>query len=185
MLHTRFEEESTLRWNDPVLVMMLTGLGITLAYTVLTGLIWDATRKNTSATRKILEAAHRPYLAIGPLELHYESMGADPGLRYAITNVSSVPAHIINNYVEVRTLSTRKSYPTPEGNHYALFPGETFQASLLLSTVERPYVQGTEGLEVSISVTYEGATDQRYTTGAKYKYRDRDARFQPVSSSFC
>lgn len=68
-------------WSNPEIVLLGIQATIAFIYAIVTGLIWHATWQNTKATRQILEAAHRPYVAVVSAQLEYTTSGGPINLR--------------------------------------------------------------------------------------------------------
>lgn len=176
-----------MNWSDPPVILATIGILITFAYTVLTWLIWDASRKNTQATREVLEAAHRPYIGIAGLAIQ-DAFDEDNEIRLvvSITNVGTVPARGIEIDVEIN-LSGKVSrrMGTSERPYIALFPGQTFGGKPALSREEVAFIaQSGCGLTVNVTVSYQGIGDKKYATYGGYEYDGKLQSFTVCSGNF-
>jgi hypothetical protein len=171
-------------WNDPTIILTIVGISITTVYTILTALIWHATHRNTEATREILEAQHRPYVGILGAELESETIG-DVRIKATVSNVSSIPSRGIEIDFEVR-LSGEIHESNLHGDRaqIILFPGGSIYPSLPFSKEMMPYISSDSGLEIAITVRYQGMTNKKYTTYSSYSYGIEQQRFSLTAGTF-
>lgn len=159
-----------MKWSDPTAILAIVGVAITAVYTLLTALIWNATHKNTQATLQILEAQHRPYLGIVGVELRNDNL-MESGISASIKNVGSVPSRRIEVDLEIR-LPDGGTRTITHGDRpqFVLFPGNAVHPSIDLTDGEMQYINSDSGLEVAVTVRYQGMSDKQYTTYSSYGY---------------
>src|SRR5437867_3356201 len=81
--------------SDPMTVATIIIAAATVVYSVLTVLLFITTVKNTSITRQIFEAAHRPYLGIPEVNTTVAPTNDAVQFECGIRNFGSIPAHNI------------------------------------------------------------------------------------------
>jgi hypothetical protein len=93
------------QWSDPTVIIAACAAGVALLYTILTGFIWYATWQNTRATKNILEAAQRPYLAVRDVRLvRPECFGGAEKIAVTIANVGSIPSREVDISLKITYL---------------------------------------------------------------------------------
>jgi len=163
-------ETINLHWSDPQTVLAIIGVGVAFLYTILTALIWYATWQNTKATKEILEAAHRPYLGIIGVEIQHEGLGGNITLAATVANVGSVPSRSVEVDLEIR-INGRNSRRTGNTDaQVALSHGQSFPCTVILLPKEAYYINTSAGLEVQITVRYQGMAKKQYATYATYNW---------------
>jgi hypothetical protein len=151
----------------------------TVVYTLLTALIWFTTRENTSATRKVLEASHRPYL--GVIQVQVDLLHRDSGqLRALVQNVGTAPSRIakIDLHVDFNGKPTKETV-----SEIAFLPNQEHTVCCELGTEDIRLLGSPSEVIATVKISYQGMTRKRYQTETRCAYRAPGQPFFVISSS--
>lgn len=179
-------------WPDPVVFTAIFTAVIafsTVAYMIITALLWKATKQSVDASRKSVEiaektfkASHRPYLGI---ELTFrETPPEDPHWRIVVrvSNFGNLPAPDVEMKAEVqidgKLVGEKHFIPRLAGEMQILrtleiFPGAPYDWTLenLLTVEDTEKVRvGTAALAIRVTIFYSISPDFRYEHLALIEY---------------
>ncbi|MGI8960133.1 MAG: hypothetical protein ACR2IV_10310 [Bryobacteraceae bacterium] len=154
-------------WSDPQTIAAYIATGAAVAYTALTFGILRATSKNTTATRKILEAAYRPYVGVKSISVDFKTL-QDAAIQIAIGNVGSVPAQAMEIEVEFTAFGGKKTVQKNE-HRLAVLPESSFSVAFSIPNNDSRFLNQSGGM-VRVIVNYRGATDQTYRSDEVFRY---------------
>jgi hypothetical protein len=146
----------------------------TLAYVVISLLLWRATKDSAEMTRKIFEQTHRPYVGMQSWEL-WKDAGAKGHLNYlTLINVGNVPASNVHVNIETFDHSGCIEKATSAEAGFVLFPNQAYTVQVATGIVERVaeenralagHVGGMEvwlGITLKIELMYTGPSETNY-----------------------
>jgi hypothetical protein len=171
------EKMSALIVNDGIasadLAVWVTALA-TLAYVVISLLLWRATKQSAEMTRKIFEQTHRPYVGIQSWEL-WRDAGTKGHLNcLTLINVGNVPASNVHVNIETFDHSGCIEKATSAEAGFVLFPNQAYTVQVATGIVERVaeenralagHVGGIEvwlGITLKIELMYTGPSETNY-----------------------
>jgi hypothetical protein len=146
----------------------------TLAYVLISLLLWRATKHSAETTRKIFEQTHRPYVGMQSWEL-WKDAGAKGHLNcLTLINVGNVPASNVHVHIETFDHSGTIEKATSAEAGFVLFPNQAYTVQLSTGVVEKvieenrelaEHVGGTEvwlGITLKIELMYSGPNETNY-----------------------
>jgi hypothetical protein len=146
----------------------------TLAYVLISLLLWRATKHSAETTRKIFEQTHRPYVGMQSWEL-WKDAGAKGHLNcLTLINVGTVPASNVHVHIETFDHSGTIEKATSAEAGFVLFPNQAYTVQLSTGVVEKvieenrelaEHVGGTEvwlGITLKIELMYSGPNETNY-----------------------
>jgi hypothetical protein len=160
-------------FNSTNIAVWVTALA-TLAYVLISLLLWRATKQSAETTRKIFEQTHRPYVGMQSWEL-WKDAGAKGHLNcLTLINVGNVPASNVHVHIETFDHSgTIEKATSPEAG-FVLFPNQAYTVQLATDVVEKvieenrllaEHVGGAEvwlGITLKIELMYSGPNETNY-----------------------
>jgi hypothetical protein len=158
-------------YQDPLKISAVITAFATVAYFVTSILLWRATRAATETTRRMFEAANRPYVGIESI-----SPNIQQGLfiiSLIVRNYGNAPAYISGGTIQC--FSNGTLYPSePLGKVLTLQPNASYPLAVKLEG-SKVYTDakawGT--IEIRLNCTYKGIAKQTYNQKEEYSY-DRD-----------
>jgi hypothetical protein len=160
-------------FNSTNIAVWVTALA-TLAYVLISLLLWRATKQSAETTRKIFEQTHRPYVGMQSWELWKDS-GAKGYLNcLTLINVGNVPASNVHVHVETFDHSGTIEKATSAEAGFVLFPNQAYTVQLATNIVEKvieenrtlaEHVGGAEvwlGITLKIELMYSGPNETNY-----------------------
>ena len=165
----------------------------TVAYTIITRLLWKATKQSVDASRKSLEiaektfeASHRPYLGIESISRQTPPQDPHWWIVVTVQNFGNLPASDVE--MEAQMEIDRK----PVGEKHVippleLFPGTPYHWTLeniLTLDIEQKIHAGEAVLAISVRISYPTPPNIRYEhlTWIEYISRGRAFRLQHSST---
>jgi hypothetical protein len=146
----------------------------TLAYVLISLLLWRATKHSAETTRKIFEQTHRPYVGMQSWEL-WKDAGAKGHLNcLTLINVGTVPASNVHVHIETFDHSGTIEKATSAEAGFVLFPNQAYTVQLSTGVVEKvieenrelaEHVGGAEvwlGITLKIELMYSGPNETNY-----------------------
>jgi len=146
----------------------------TLAYVLISLLLWRATEHSAQTTRKIFEQTHRPYVGMQGWELWKDAGPKGHFNCLTLINVGNVPAS--NVHVNIETFdhsgSIEKGSSAEAG--FVLFPNQAYTVQVPTGIVEKvieenrtlaEHVGGAEvwmGITLNIELLYSGPSETNY-----------------------
>ena len=160
-------------FNSTNIAVWVTALA-TLAYVLISLLLWRATKQSAETTRKIFEQTHRPYVGMQSWEL-WKDAGAKGHLNcLTLINVGNVPASNVHVHIETFDHSgTIEKATSPEAG-FVLFPNQAYTVQLATGVVEKvieenrllaEHVGGAEvwlGITLKVELMYSGPNETNY-----------------------
>jgi hypothetical protein len=159
--------------NSTNIAVWVTALA-TLAYVLISLLLWRATRHSAETTQKIFEQTHRPYVGVQSWEL-WKDAGAKGYLNcLTLMNVGNVPASNVHAHIETFDHSGSIEKATSAEAGFVLFPNQAYTVQLATDVVEKvaeenrllaEHVGGAEvwlGITLKIELTYSGPNETNY-----------------------
>lgn len=159
--------------NSTNIAVWVTALA-TLAYVLISLLLWRATKHSAETTRKIFEQTHRPYVGMQSWEL-WKDAGAKGHLNcLTLTNVGNVPASNVHVHIETFDHSGTIEKATSAEAGFVLFPNQAYTVQLATDIVEKvteenralaEHVGGAEvwlGITLKIELMYSGPNETNY-----------------------
>ncbi len=192
-------------WRDPVVVTaILTGVIAcsTVAYTIITRLLWKATKQSVDASRKSVEiaektfeASHRPYLGIE--RVSRKTPPEDPHWWIVLTvrNFGNLPAPDVEMKAEVqidgKLVGEKHFIPLLGGEMHVIPPLEIFPGApydwilenLLTVEITNNVNVGKAVLAITITIAYSISPDLRYEHLALIEYNAGGRAFRLQTSS--
>ena len=192
-------------WPDPVVVTaILTGViaGSTVAYVIITVLLWKATKQSVDASKesveiaeRTFEASHRPYLGIERISRQTPPEGPHWRIVVRVRNFGSLPAPDVQMKAEVqidgKLVGEKHFIPPLAGEMQILrtleiFPGApydwTFENLLTVEDTEKVRV-GTAALAIRVTIFYSISPGLRYEHLALIEYNAGVREFRVQHSS--
>jgi hypothetical protein len=143
---------------------------VTALYTLLTVLLWRATKRQAELTRDIFEATHRPHLSIEPRLLH----PAHPGfirLEMNLRNHGSIPAQVTDWAASFQQDGTVLGKTDAVLGGLCVFPGDGQDAPFLrVDGTVAAAVWDTE-VHLHAKVVYRGDSAAVYSTAIKARFK--------------
>jgi hypothetical protein len=146
----------------------------TLAYVLISLLLWRATKHSAETTRKIFEQTHRPYVGMQSWEL-WKNAGAKGHLNcLTLINVGNVPASNVHVNIETFDHSGTIEKATSAEAGFVLFPNQAYTVQVATGIVENvieenralaAHVGGAEvwlGITLKIELMYSGPNETNY-----------------------
>jgi hypothetical protein len=159
--------------NSTNIAVWVTALA-TLAYVLISLLLWRATKQSSETTRKIFEQTHRPYVGIQSWEL-WKDAGPKGHLNcLTLINVGNVPASNVHVHVETFDHSGSIEKGTSAEAGFVLFPNQAYTVQVATGIVENvieenralaEHVGGAEvwlGITLGIELHYSGPNGTNY-----------------------
>jgi hypothetical protein len=159
--------------NSTNIAVWVTALA-TLAYVLISLLLWRATKHSAETTRKIFEQTHRPYVGMQSWEL-WKDGGAKGHLNcLTLINVGNVPASNVHVHIETFDHSGTIEKATSAEAGFVLFPNQAYTVQLATGVVEKvieenrllaEHVGGAEvwlGITLKIELMYSGPNETNY-----------------------
>jgi len=160
-------------FNSTNIAVWVTALA-TLAYVLISLLLWRATKHSAETTRKIFEQTHRPYVGMQSWEL-WKDAGAKGHLNcLTLINVGNVPASNVHVHIETFDHSGTIEKATSAEAGFVLFPNQAYMVQLSTGIVEKvieenrvlaEHVGGAEvwlGITLKIELMYSGPNETNY-----------------------
>jgi hypothetical protein len=160
-------------FNSTNIAVWVTALA-TLAYVLISLLLWRATKHSAETTRKIFEQTHRPYVGIQSWEL-WKDGGAKGHLNcLTLINVGNVPASNVHVHIETFDHSGTIEKATSAEAGFVLFPNQAYTVQIATGVVEKvieenrelaEHVGGAEvwlGITLKIELMYSGPNETNY-----------------------
>lgn len=161
-------------WFDSANIAVWVTALATLAYVVISLLLWRATQQSAETTRKIFEQTHRPYVGIQSWEL-WKDAGAKGYLNcLTLINVGNVPASNVHVNIETFDHSGRIEKATSAEAGFVLFPNQAYTVQVATGIVQKvteenralaEHVGGPEvwlGITLKIELLYTGPSETNY-----------------------
>lgn len=141
--------------------------------------LWRATANATNVTRKIYEAANRPYVGIPTVDTTLDPPSGTVSFICQVRNFGSVPAF------EVDILDSRVTVDDEQLNAtvglfgtHAIFPdSHVFHNLSFTNAPNAGHILATQRLEIQITLEYKGVSENKY----RYEYH---SRYQPDLHQF-
>ena len=192
-------------WRDPVVVTAIFTAVIavsTVAYTIITRLLWKATKQSVDASRKSVEiaektfeASHRPYLGIE--RISRQTPPEDPHWWIVVTvqNFGNLPAPDVEMEAEVqidgKLIGEKHFIPPRVGEKHVIPPLEIFPGApydwilenLLTVEITNNVNVGKAVLAITITIAYSISPDLRYQHLAFIEYIARGREFRLQAST--
>lgn len=159
--------------NSTNIAVWVTALA-TLAYVLISLLLWQATKESAETTRKIFEQTHRPYVGMRSWEL-WKDAGSKGHLNcLTLINVGNVPASNVHVHVETFDHSGSIEKGTSAEAGFVLFPNQAYTVQVATGIVENvieenraltEHVGGAEvwlGITLKIELQYSGPNGTNY-----------------------
>jgi len=159
--------------NSTNIAVWVTALA-TLAYVLISLLLWRATKQSSEITRKIFEQTHRPYVGIQSWEL-WKDAGPKGHLNcLTLINVGNVPASNVHVHIETFDHSGSIEKGTSAEAGFVLFPNQAYTVQVATGIVENvieenrvlaAHVGGAEvwlGITLKIELLYSGPNETNY-----------------------
>jgi hypothetical protein len=162
--------------NSTNIAVWVTALA-TLAYVLISLLLWKATKESAETTRKIFEQTHRPYVGIQSWEL-WKDAGPKGHLNcLTLINVGNVPASNVHVRLETFDHSGSIEKGTSAEAGFVLFPKQAYTVQVATGIVEsvieenRALAEHVGGAEVWLGITLE--IELRYSgpNGTNYFFK--------------
>ncbi len=162
--------------NSTNIAVWVTALA-TLAYVVISLLLWRATKESAETTRKIFEQTHRPYVGIQSWEL-WKDAGPKGYLNcLTLINVGNVPASNVHVHVETFDHSGSIEKGTSAEAGFVLFPNQAYTVQVATGIVEnvieenRALAEHVGGGEVWLGITLEIELHYSGPNGTNYFFK--------------
>jgi hypothetical protein len=159
--------------NSTNIAVWVTALA-TLAYVLISLLLWRATKESAETTRKIFEQTHRPYVGMQSWEL-WKDAGLKGHLNcLTLINVGNVPASNVHVHIETFDHSGSIEKGTSAEAGFVLFPKQAYTVQVATGIVENvieenralaEHVGGVEvwlGITLKIELQYSGPNETNY-----------------------
>ena len=144
--------------------------------------LWRATANATNVTRKIYEAANRPYVGIPTVDTTLDTPNARVSFVCQVRNFGSVPAFevdILDSRVTVDDNSLNATIE-PFGTH-AIFPdSQVFHNFSFTNAPDAERVLATRRLEIQVTLEYKGVNKDKYRYEYHSRYRPTTGQFMPI-----
>jgi len=165
--------------SDPMMTATIVIAVATVVYSVLTLLLFITTSRNTSITREIFEASHRPYLGIPEINTTIAPSGNAVHFECGIQNFGSIPAHNIEMTAgDLAINGAAVNLRAGEFGKFSIFPtSHHFFHTDIHDAPNAATVLQFSRVELRISLRYEGLAKKKYT----YDYH---AMYNPVVGQF-
>jgi hypothetical protein len=160
-------------FNSTNIAVWVTALA-TLAYVLISLLLWRATKQSAETTRKIFEQTHRPYVGMQNWDL-WKDAGAKGHLNcLTLINVGNVPASNVHVHIETFDHSGTIEKATSAEAGFVLFPNQAYTVQLATGVVEKvieenralaEHVGGADvwlGITLKIELMYSGPNETNY-----------------------
>src|ERR1700731_1469627 len=109
----------------------------TIAYVLISLLLWRATQQSAETTRKIFEQTHRPYVGMQSWEL-WKDGGAKGHVNcLTLINVGNVPASNVHVNIETFDHSGCIEKATSAEAGFVLFPDQAYTVQVATGIVEK------------------------------------------------
>lgn len=162
--------------NSTNIAVWVTALA-TLAYVLISLLLWRATKESAEVTRKIFEQTHRPYVGIQSWEL-WKDAGPKGHLNcLTLINVGNVPASNVHVHVETFDHSGSIEKGTSAEAGFVLFPKQAYTVQVATGIVEnvieenRALAEHVGGAEVWLGITLEIELHYSGPNGTNYFFK--------------
>jgi|CZKC01.1.fsa_nt_gi hypothetical protein len=162
------------RWFDSASIAVWVTALATLAYVVISLLLWRATKHSAETTRKIFEQTHRPYVGMQSWEL-WKDGGSTGNLNcLTLINVGNVPASNVHVNIETFDHSGSIEKATSAEAGFVLFPNQAYTVQVATEIVEKvieenralaEHLGGGEvwlGITLKIELLYSGPSETNY-----------------------
>jgi hypothetical protein len=159
--------------NSTNIAVWVTALA-TLAYVLISLLLWRATKHSAETTQKIFEQTHRPYVGMQSWEL-WKSTGPNGHLNcLTLINVGNVPASNVHVNIETFDHSGSIEKATSAEAGFVLFPNQAYTVQVSTDVVGRvieenralaEHMGGAElwlGITLKIELFYSGPSETNY-----------------------
>lgn len=162
--------------NSTNIAVWVTALA-TLAYVVISLLLWRATKQSSEITRKIFEQTHRPYVGMQSWEL-WKDAGPKGHLNcLTLINVGNVPASNVHVHIETFDHSGSIEKGTSAEAGFVLFPNQAYTVQVATGIVEQVVEENRElaehvgGTEVWLGITLKIELDYTGPNGTNYYFK--------------
>jgi hypothetical protein len=162
--------------NSTNIAVWVTALA-TLAYVLISLLLWRATKQSAETTRKIFEQTHRPYVGMQSWEL-WKDAGPKGHLNcLTLINVGNVPASNVHVHIETFDHSGSIEKGTSAEAGFVLFPNQAYTVQVATGIVEnvieenRALAQHVGGAEVWLGITLKIELDYTGPNGTNYFFK--------------
>jgi hypothetical protein len=162
------------RWFDSASIAVWVTALATLAYVVISLLLWRATKHSAETTRKIFEQTHRPYVGMQSWAL-WKDGGSTGNLNWlTLINVGNVPASNVHVNIETFDHSGSIEKATSAEAGFVLFPNQAYTVQVATEIVEKvieenralaEHVGSGEvwlGITLKIELLYSGPSETNY-----------------------
>jgi hypothetical protein len=161
-------------WPDSASIAVWVTALATLAYVVISLLLWRATEHSSQTTRKIFEQTHRPYVGMQSWELWKDAGPKGHFNCLTLINVGNVPASNVHVNIETFDHSGSIEKATSAEAGFVLFPNQAYTVQVPTGIVERvieenrtlaEHVGGAEvwmGITLNIELLYSGPSETNY-----------------------
>ena len=161
-------------WPDSASIAVWVTALATLAYVVISLLLWRATEHSSQTTRKIFEQTHRPYVGMQSWELWKDAGPKGYFNCLTLINVGNVPASNVHVNIETFDHSGSIEKATSAEAGFVLFPNQAYTVQVPTGIVERvieenrtlaEHVGGAEvwmGITLNIELLYSGPSETNY-----------------------
>lgn len=161
-------------WFDSTNIAVWVTAVATLAYVVISLLLWRATEHSAQTTRKIFEQTHRPYVGMQSWELWKDEGPRGHFNCLTLINVGNVPASNVHVTIETFDHSGSIERGTSAEAGFVLFPNQAYTVQVPTGIVERvieenrtlsEHVGGAEvwmGITLNIELLYSGPSETNY-----------------------
>jgi hypothetical protein len=153
---------------------------VTVAYTIVTILIWHSTRQSINLTRRIFEDSHRPYVCVAQVQANAQHSG-HAALCAKIESVGAVPSRNIKVNLQL-SVNGKVEKEISAGPDVALLPDQHFTACLAFGADSMWVFSPPNEVVVSIEITYQGMGDKTYKTQTSSSYTSIGKPFSLVSA---
>ena len=124
-------------WPDSASIAVWVTALATLAYVVISLLLWRATEHSSQTTRKIFEQTHRPYVGMQSWELWKDAGPKGYFNCLTLINVGNVPASNVHVNIETFDHSGSIEKATSAEAGFVLFPNQAYTVQVPTGIVER------------------------------------------------
>ena len=161
-------------WFDSTSIAVWVTALATLAYVVISLLLWRATEHSAQTTRKIFEQTHRPYVGMQSWELWRDAGPKGHFNCLTLINVGNVPASNVHVNIETFDHSGTIEKASSAEAGFVLFPNQAYTVQVPTGIVERvieenrtlaEHVGGAEvwlGITLNIELLYSGPSETKY-----------------------
>jgi hypothetical protein len=144
--------------------------------------LWRATANATNITRKIYEAANRPYVGIPTIDTTLDPPNGTVSFICQVRNFGSIPAFEVDILDSRVTVDDKPLNATiePFGTH-AIFPdSQVFHNFSFTNAPDAEQVLATRRLEIQITLEYKGVNENKYRYEYHSRYHPAARQFMPI-----